>query len=229
MRDAERRRSRAHRSARRLQPHSEIRRRKSRGRCADRQHAGHAAAGRHHPGAELHQPAQPPGAGGARDRARPANAGAAQHGRRAAQAGRPASMCFRWRASWERRSRWSARLRAKAWMRYRISCPRRPPSPEPLELPVVGSTRGYREWAVRVGTNAGYRRPATPVWTARLDSIFLHRIWGPIIFARRRDWRLPDHLCRRAAALESAAEVSRHRPARSWATICPPACSSRCS
>ncbi len=55
-------------------------------------------------------------------------------------------------------------------------------TPEPLELPVVGSTRGYREWAVRVGTNAGYRRPATPVWTARLDAIFLHRVWGPIIF-----------------------------------------------
>ena len=56
-------------------------------------------------------------------------------------------------------------------------------TPEPLELPVVGSTRGYREWAVRVGTNAGYRRPTTPVWTARLDAIFLHRAWGPIIFA----------------------------------------------
>ncbi len=56
-------------------------------------------------------------------------------------------------------------------------------SPEPLELPVVGSTRGYREWAVKVGTNAKYRRPATPVWTARLDAIFLHRIWGPIVFA----------------------------------------------
>jgi ferrous iron transport protein B len=55
-------------------------------------------------------------------------------------------------------------------------------SPEPLQLPVMGSTRGYREWAVRVGTNAKYRRPATPVWTARLDSIFLHRLWGPIIF-----------------------------------------------
>ena len=55
-------------------------------------------------------------------------------------------------------------------------------SPEPLELPIVGSTRGYREWAVRVGTNARYRRPAAPVWTARLDSIFLHRVWGPIVF-----------------------------------------------
>ena len=56
-------------------------------------------------------------------------------------------------------------------------------SPEPLELPVVGSTRGYREWAVRVGENAKYRRPATPVWTQRLDSVFLHRIWGSVIFA----------------------------------------------
>ena len=55
--------------------------------------------------------------------------------------------------------------------------------PEPLELPVVGSTRGYREWAVRVGTNANYRRPAAPIWTQRLDSIFLHRTWGPIVFA----------------------------------------------
>ena len=48
---------------------------------------------------------------------------------------------------------------------------------------MVGSTRGYREWAVRVGENAKYRRPATPVWTQRLDSVFLHRMWGPVIFA----------------------------------------------
>ena len=56
------------------------------------------------------------------------------------------------------------------------------PVPEPLELPVVGSTRGVREWAVRVGENANYRRPAAPVWTKRLDTIFLHRFWGPLIF-----------------------------------------------
>lgn len=55
-------------------------------------------------------------------------------------------------------------------------------SPEPLELPVVGGTRGYREWAVRVGENAKYRRPATPLWTQRLDSWFLHRTWGAVIF-----------------------------------------------
>src|SRR6516162_3856151 len=54
--------------------------------------------------------------------------------------------------------------------------------PEPLELPVVGSTRSVREWAVRVGETANYRRPATPVWTKRLDNIFLHRVWGPLVF-----------------------------------------------
>ncbi len=57
------------------------------------------------------------------------------------------------------------------------------PAPEPLELPVVGSTRSTREWAVRVGENANYRRPATPAWTRRLDGVFLHRFWGPVIFA----------------------------------------------
>ncbi len=56
------------------------------------------------------------------------------------------------------------------------------PVPEPLELPVVGSTRSVREWAVRVGENANYRRPVAPVWTKRLDNIFLHRFWGPLIF-----------------------------------------------
>jgi len=57
------------------------------------------------------------------------------------------------------------------------------PALNPLELPVVGSTRSVREWAVRVGETANYRRPATPVWTKRLDNIFLHRFWGPVIFA----------------------------------------------
>jgi ferrous iron transport protein B len=56
-------------------------------------------------------------------------------------------------------------------------------SPIPADLPVLQDARGYRDWAVRVGNKAGYRKPATPVWTHRLDGIFLHRIWGPIIFA----------------------------------------------
>ncbi|MGE5109935.1 MAG: ferrous iron transporter B [Acidobacteriaceae bacterium] len=55
--------------------------------------------------------------------------------------------------------------------------------PKPLDLPVLRDARGYRDWAVRVGKNASYRKPATPLWTQRLDRIFLHRIWGAVIFA----------------------------------------------
>ena len=56
-------------------------------------------------------------------------------------------------------------------------------APAPLELPVLQDARGCREWAVKVGANASYRRPATPLWTKRLDSIFLHKFWGGVIFA----------------------------------------------
>ncbi len=92
-------------------------------------------------------------------------------------------MWFRWRVNWGRPLHSLAPAPAKALWRCRISSISAVASPEPLELPVVGSTRGYREWAVRVGENAKYRRPATPVWTQRLDSLFLHRIWGSVIFA----------------------------------------------
>lgn len=58
-----------------------------------------------------------------------------------------------------------------------------PHPPEPLELPIFGDPRHCREWAVRVGSHAGYQRGATPEWTRRLDSIFLHKVWGGAIFA----------------------------------------------
>jgi ferrous iron transport protein B len=57
------------------------------------------------------------------------------------------------------------------------------PLPSPLDLPVLQDAKGCREWAVRVGNKASYRKPATPIWTERLDRIFLHRVWGPVIFA----------------------------------------------
>ncbi len=34
-----------------------------------------------------------------------------------------------------------------------------------------------------MGSHAAYRRGATPEWTRRLDSIFLHKLWGGVIFA----------------------------------------------
>ncbi|HYH01435.1 MAG TPA: ferrous iron transport protein B [Terriglobales bacterium] len=55
--------------------------------------------------------------------------------------------------------------------------------PNPLDLPVLQDTRGCREWAAKIGVNASYRKPATPVWTERLDSLFLHKVLGPVIFA----------------------------------------------
>jgi ferrous iron transport protein B len=55
--------------------------------------------------------------------------------------------------------------------------------PDPIELPVLHDSRGCREWAVKVGSNANYRRPVTPVWTQRLDALFLHKTWGPVVFA----------------------------------------------
>lgn len=55
--------------------------------------------------------------------------------------------------------------------------------PSPLDLPVLQDAKGCRDWALRVGKKASYRKPATPLWTQRLDRIFLHRIWGAVIFA----------------------------------------------
>ncbi len=39
-----------------------------------------------------------------------------------------------------------------------------------------------RAWAARLGKHAGYQPPAPPLWTRRLDAVFLHAFWGPLIF-----------------------------------------------
>jgi ferrous iron transport protein B len=57
------------------------------------------------------------------------------------------------------------------------------PKPAPLmQLPVIQDVPKCREWAGRLGSQARYRAPAPPVWTRRLDAIFLHKFWGPLIF-----------------------------------------------
>ena len=40
-----------------------------------------------------------------------------------------------------------------------------------------------RQWAGRVGNGASYRAPLPPKWTRRLDTVFLHPVGGPLIFA----------------------------------------------
>jgi ferrous iron transport protein B len=54
--------------------------------------------------------------------------------------------------------------------------------PAPLELPVLTDVPKCRMWAGRVGSNAAYLPPTPPMWTRRLDSVFLHPAAGPVIF-----------------------------------------------
>ncbi|MFN7997766.1 MAG: ferrous iron transporter B [Bryobacteraceae bacterium] len=57
------------------------------------------------------------------------------------------------------------------------------PSPHPPLLPVLQDVPKCREWAGRVSNKAAYRPPAPPLWTRRLDAVFLHPVGGPLIFA----------------------------------------------
>lgn len=54
--------------------------------------------------------------------------------------------------------------------------------PKPVELPVLNDLPACRQWARRVSDESGYNRPAPPIWTRRLDGIFLHPVWGPLVF-----------------------------------------------
>jgi ferrous iron transport protein B len=55
--------------------------------------------------------------------------------------------------------------------------------PARIELPVLQDVPKCRQWAARIGSRASYQAPAPPLWTRRLDAIFLHPIAGPAIFA----------------------------------------------
>jgi ferrous iron transport protein B len=50
-------------------------------------------------------------------------------------------------------------------------------------LPVWQDIPACQAWARRVSDSAGYRRPLPHALTQRIDSVCLHRIWGPVIFA----------------------------------------------
>jgi ferrous iron transport protein B len=54
--------------------------------------------------------------------------------------------------------------------------------PAPVELPVIQDVPKCRQWAGRVGKRASYSPPAPPVWTRRLDAVFLHPVLGVAIF-----------------------------------------------
>jgi ferrous iron transport protein B len=52
----------------------------------------------------------------------------------------------------------------------------------PIELPVLQNPGECRRWASQVSSRTRYKAPASPLWTRRLDSVLLHRVWGPLIF-----------------------------------------------
>ncbi len=56
------------------------------------------------------------------------------------------------------------------------------PVPKRVELPILQEVPKCRQWAGRVGNNASYNPPAPPIWTRRLDRIFLHPVVGPLVF-----------------------------------------------
>jgi ferrous iron transport protein B len=56
------------------------------------------------------------------------------------------------------------------------------PAPTPVFLPVLKDVPKCREWAGSIGLSAAYRPPLPPVWTRRLDNVFLHPVAGPAVF-----------------------------------------------
>jgi len=57
-----------------------------------------------------------------------------------------------------------------------------PSSPRRIELPVLGTFTDRRNRIRLVGQRASYAAPGPSLGSERLDSILLHRVWGPLIF-----------------------------------------------
>jgi ferrous iron transport protein B len=56
-------------------------------------------------------------------------------------------------------------------------------NPQPSALPpVLQDLRQCRKWAGQVGDRVNYQQHLPSKWSRRLDDIFLHKIWGPLIF-----------------------------------------------
>src|SRR5579864_4816381 len=52
-----------------------------------------------------------------------------------------------------------------------------------IQLPIIQDVPKCRAWAAKVSSGSKYQAPAPPMWTRRLDSIFLHPVGGPLVFA----------------------------------------------
>ena len=54
--------------------------------------------------------------------------------------------------------------------------------PAPVQLPVLNNIPAERRWAGTVAREASYHPPEPSLWGRRLDTIFLHRVGGPLFF-----------------------------------------------
>jgi ferrous iron transport protein B len=54
--------------------------------------------------------------------------------------------------------------------------------PARVPLPVVENIPACRLWAGRLASQSTYRAPAPPLWSRRLDGVFLHPVVGPLLF-----------------------------------------------
>jgi len=52
----------------------------------------------------------------------------------------------------------------------------------PVQLPILQSAASCRTWATQVTGRTKYQAPQAALWTRRLDSVLLHRVWGPLVF-----------------------------------------------
>jgi ferrous iron transport protein B len=49
-------------------------------------------------------------------------------------------------------------------------------------LPVLHDLPQCRKWASQVGRRIDYQQHLPSLWSRRLDNVFLHKLWGPLIF-----------------------------------------------
>ena len=53
--------------------------------------------------------------------------------------------------------------------------------PARIPLPAIQNIPACRMWAGRLASQSTYRAPAPPLWTRRLDGVFLHPVAGPLL------------------------------------------------
>ena len=53
---------------------------------------------------------------------------------------------------------------------------------KPLALPVMGNAASTHSWAAQVSRRTGYQAPLSAENSRKIDSLLLHRIWGPLLF-----------------------------------------------